>query len=61
MSLRFIVVLCAIIVGVVSMTSCQPPAPRIAKAKEPVSMIATSNGTTTLTGLGVFNPVGKAD
>ncbi len=33
MSLRFIVGLCAIIVGAFSVTTCQPPTPRYLKAK----------------------------
>jgi hypothetical protein len=35
MSLRFIVGLCAIIVGVFSVTLCQPPRPRIAGVEVP--------------------------
>ena len=35
MSLRFTVGLCAIIVGVFSLTSCQPPTPRIARIEVP--------------------------
>jgi hypothetical protein len=61
MSFRIAIGLCTIVVAVSSLTSCQPPAPRIAKANEPVTMLATSNGATTLTGLGVFNPLEKSD
>ncbi|MFO0698568.1 MAG: hypothetical protein U0236_05015 [Nitrospira sp.] len=61
MSLRFTIGLFAIVVAASCLTSCQPPTPKIAKAEEPVSMLATSNGAATVTGLGGFNPAGKSD
>lgn len=50
MSLRFIVGLCAIIVGAFSVTICQPPTPRISKGEGP-AQAAVASGVTTVQGI----------
>lgn len=46
MNLRVMTEGCAMIMGVLSLTLCQPPTPRIAKIETPSYAIATTTDTT---------------
>jgi len=58
MSLRFTVWLCAIAVGVISLTSCQPPRPRIAKVEVLSYADMTISDSSAETILSAFDPAG---
>jgi len=45
MNLRFVIGLCAVVVGLSGLTLCQPPRPRIASVEAPA--FATANHATT--------------
>ena len=47
MNLRFMIGLCALVIGVFSVSLCQPPTPRIAKGEGPADVIVSSISTTT--------------
>ncbi len=60
MSLRFTIWLCAIAVGVISLTSCQPPTPRIVKVEMPACEVVTSSSARAQDTLGSFDLVERA-
>ena len=47
MNLRFMIGLCAVVIGVVGVSLCQPPIPRIAKGEGPADVIVSSINATT--------------
>lgn len=47
MNLRFMIGLCALVIGVFSVSLCQPPTPRIAKDEGPADVIVSSINATT--------------
>ena len=46
MNLRFMIGLCALVIGVFSVSLCQPPTPRIAKGEGPADVIVSSISAT---------------
>lgn len=46
MNLRFMIGLCALVIGVFSVSLCQPPTPRIAKGEGPADVIVSSVNAT---------------
>jgi len=47
MNLRFMIGLCALVIGVFSVSLCQPPTPRIAEGERPADVVASSINATT--------------
>jgi hypothetical protein len=47
MNLRFMIGLCAVVIGVFGVSLCQPPIPRIAKGEGPADVIVPSINATT--------------
>jgi hypothetical protein len=43
MNLRFTIGLCAVVIGVFSVSLCQPPTPRIAKGEGPADVVVSPN------------------
>jgi len=60
MNLRFTMGLCAIIMGVFSLTLCQPPTPRIARVEALSCAVATTSGTTVQGILAACDSTGQA-
>ena len=60
MNLRFMIGLCALVIGVFSVSLCQPPTPRIAKGEGPADVIVSSINATTQDTRFVFESADQA-
>ena len=60
MNLRFMIGLCALVIGVFSVSLCQPPTPRIAKGEGSADVIVSSINATTQDILIVLEPADQA-
>ncbi len=56
MNLRSTIRLCVIIMWVFSLTSCQPPTPRVVKVEAPSHAVGISSDATVKTILSAFDP-----
>jgi len=60
MNLRFTIGLCAVVIGVFSVSLCQPPTPRIAKGEEPADVVVAPGGTSAQGALVAFDSTEQA-
>jgi hypothetical protein len=54
MHLQFTIGLCAVVIGIFSVSLCQPPTPRIAEGEEPADVVVSSINATTQDNLIAF-------
>ena len=57
MNLRFTIGLWAVVIGVFSVSLCQPPTPRIAEGEGPADVVVSSVNVTTQDSLIAFNAI----